>query len=168
MINRKICLALLIALVLTPVLFLLWARSTLRRFDGLKAGDWLPEARVLSQDHSWLETVSWRGTPTLLVVVTPGCFSCRHEIESLASIAPLFPSLRIVLLSTRGDIAGLAAPFPVFTDPDGIFLQKVKKLFTPAIYWVNPSGQVGYARVGRRDADEEKALLTKLLALGRE
>jgi hypothetical protein len=161
--NRKICLAILIILALMPALFLLLAHIKLRRFEGLRPGDWLPQARVLSQSRLWLETVSWRGTHTLLVVVTPGCPLCQREIESLASIAPTFPDLRIVLLSTRNDITGLQVPFPVYTDPDGAFLRKVRRLFTPAIYLVDPAGQVRYARIGQQDAREEKALFMQLL-----
>jgi len=114
--TRKIYLAILITFALMPALLLFLARGALRRYEGLKPGDRLPDARLLSQDRSQLDTASWRGTPTLLVIFHPGCPSCLLEIESLASIAPAFPELRIVLLSSLRDMSVLQSLFSIYYD----------------------------------------------------
>ena len=162
--TRKMWMAILILLVMLPVLFLLAAQKTLKRFTGLQPGDAVPEARLRPVGQPWVETSSWHGTPTLLVIFQPGCEACRLEIAGLASIAPSFPDLKIVLLSTRTDLAGMQAPFPIYVDPDGGFLTRVRKLVTPALYWIDASGHVQYARTGQHSVQEEERLLRRLVA----
>jgi hypothetical protein len=161
--NRKTGLAILSFLAVLPALFLLLAQNSLKEFEGLKPGDWLPQARLQSVGRTWIETDSWPGTPTLLVVFQPGCSACRIEIDNLASIAPSFPDVRIALLSTQSEVAGMRSPFPIYVDPGGCFLSKVRKVVTPALYWIDASGKVRYARVGLRSATEEEGLVRRLL-----
>jgi thiol-disulfide isomerase/thioredoxin len=160
--KRIVWLALLIIVAALPGFLLLYARKSLRGFEGLQPGDALPGSRLESADGIPVETSSWLGFPTLLVVFQPGCNPCRVEISSLASIAPSFPNVKIVLLSTDRNVAGVQAPFPVYFDPDGRFLRKVRKLVTPAVYWIDELGKVRYARAGQRSARDEEALLRRL------
>lgn len=153
----------LIILAALPALFLLLAQHFHKKPAGLRPGDLLPGTRLQSTSPTWVETDSWLGTPTLLVVFQPGCSACRSEIDTLTSIAPLFPGVRIALLSTQSEIAGLHTPFPIYVDPGGCLLSKVSLLVTPAIYWIDASGRVRYSRVGPRSAREEESMVRKLL-----
>lgn len=159
---RTVWLTLLIIVAALPGVVLLYARKSLREFEGLHPGDALPGSRLESAGGVPVETSSWLGFPTLLVVFQPGCNACRLEISGLAAIAPSFPNVKIVLLSTDRNVAGTRAPFPVYFDPDGRFLKKVRKLATPAVYWIDESGKVRYARAGQRSASDEEALLRSL------
>jgi hypothetical protein len=159
---------LLIFLVSCPALFLVLAQISLKKFEGLRRGDPMPLAVLHTADDVPVETASWRGAPTLLVVIQPGCEACRREIDTLAAIAPSFPELHIVLLSTEIDAVERNAPFPVYIDRDGNFLKQVRKLITPAIYWMDASGIVRYARAGQHSKDEGKRLFRTLLEETRE
>jgi peroxiredoxin len=161
--NRNIRIAILTLLAAMPALFLLLAQRSLRGYDGLQPGDLLPRARLQSMDRTWVETVTWRGTPTLLVVYQPGCKACRLELETLAAVAPSFPGVRIVLLSAKNELKGTLAPFPIYSDPGGSFLAKVRRLVTPTLYWIDASGLVRFTRVGHRNAGEEEELFRRLL-----
>ncbi len=161
--KRKLGLAILSILAGLPALFLLLAQNSLKEFDGLKPGDRLPRARLQSVGQTWIETDAWAGTPTLLVVFQSGCSACRVELDSLSSIAPSFPDLRIALLSTQTEVAGMHTLFPIYVDPGGCFLSKVRRLATPALYWIDASGMVRYTRIGPRSATEEEGLVRRLL-----
>jgi hypothetical protein len=160
--TRTARMTLLIFLVSVPVLFLVLAQISLKKFEGLRRGDQIPLAVLHTVDDVPVETASWLGAPILLVVIQPGCQACRNEIDTLAAIAPSFPELHIVLLSTETDIEEMTAPFPVYIDHDGNFLKQVRKLITPAIYWMDASGRVRYARAGQHSKDEEKSLFRML------
>jgi hypothetical protein len=161
--TRTVRMTLLIILVSLPALFLVLAQISLKKFEGLRKGDPMPLAVLHTVDDVPVETASWHGAPTLLVVIQPGCEACRSEIDTLAAIAPSFPELHVVLLSTETDIEEMTAPFPVYIDRDGSFLKQVRKLITPAIYWMDASGKVRYARAGQHSEDEEKRLFRTLL-----
>jgi hypothetical protein len=157
-------------LVLCSVLILLFGAGhcAAQRYRGLQAGDALPRARLQTSHDAWIDTESWRGTPTLLVVIHPGCAACAREIEGLAAIADTIPNLKVVLFSVRSEIRGLPMPFLLVADPDGAFHSKVRKLVTPVLYWVNAAGEVRYARAGWRPAvDEQKILLALMEREGR-
>jgi hypothetical protein len=153
----------LIFLAASPAIFLLLAQRSLKEYRGLRPGDVLPWARLQSMDRTWIETATWRGMPTLLVVYQPGCKACRLELESLVAISPSFPGVRIVLLSTKNELAGTAVPFPVYLDPGGDFIAKVRRLITPTLYWMDASGYVRFTRVGHRNAGEEEEVFRRLL-----
>lgn len=166
--NRKFGMVVLIILASLPALFLVLAQHSLKGFAGLKPGDSLPRARLQSTSQSWVETDTWPGTPTLLVVVQPGCGACRSEIDALTSISASFPGIRIALLSTQLEIAGMHTPFPIYVDPEGRFLSRVRRLVTPTVYWIDASGEVRYVRVGPRSAAEEAGIVRKLLQEARQ
>jgi len=161
--KRKLWLALLIAVAVTPVLIFFLADATLKDFEGLHPGDVLPLLPLQTAEGRSVETGAWRGVRTVLVVFQPGCDACRLEINGLESIAPSFPDVRIVLLSTEKSAAGMRPFFPIYVDPDGRFLKQVRKLVTPTIYWFDAIGEVRYARAGQRDAREEEGLFRRLM-----
>jgi hypothetical protein len=164
MTSRTVLLTLWIGLVTLTSLVMWRTHNTLRRLEGLHRGDSMPLARVRTPAGRFIETGSWLGTPTLLIVFNPECRPCQEEIGNLASIAPRFPHLKIALLSTKTDIGELSAPFPVYVDFNGGFLPRVQRLVTPAIYWIGASGKVLYARIGKRDAADEERLFRRLQA----
>lgn len=166
--KRTLRLSLLMFLVSFPALFLVLAQISLKKYEGLRRGDRMPLAVLHTADNVPVETTSWLGAPTLLVVIQPGCDACRQEIDALASIAPSFPELRIVLLSTEVDFGEWITPFPVYVDPEGHFLTQVRKLITPAVYWMDASGNIRYARAGQHGEDEEEKLFRTLLEQARE
>ena len=162
--TRTVRLALLVFLVSLPALFLVMAQISIEKYRGLRPGDAMPMAVLHTADGVAVATASWLGAPTLIVVFQPGCEACRREIDILASIGPAFTDLRIVLLSTAADIGEMTAPFPIYIDHQGGFLKRVRKLITPAIYWVDASGKIRYARAGLLGLDEGKRLFGELLA----
>ncbi len=155
--------AILSVLAVLPALFLLLTERSLKESDGIRPGDWLPQGRLQAIGRTWIGTDSWPGAPTLLVVFQPGCKACQKEIDTLASIAPSFPELRIALLSTQSDVTGVSTSFPIYIDPGGSFLSKVRRLATPALYWIDAAGKVRYTRIGPRTAVEEEELIRRLL-----
>jgi hypothetical protein len=159
----KTCATWLIVPVGLSILLFGAGHCAAQRYRGLQTGDVLPSARLQTSHDSWIDTDSWRGSPTLLVVIHPGCTACAREIEGLAAIADMIPGLRIVLFSVQSEIRGLPMPFLLVADPGGSFHRKVRKLVTPVLYWVSATGEVSYARLGRRSAEEEKKLLQSLM-----
>jgi len=153
---------LLFSVVVLTGLFLWCAHAYVGRFEGLRPGDTLPLAKLQTLDGQPLETGSWLGRPTLLMVFNPDCLPCRLELRSLVSVATHFPKLRIALLSTKTDAGSLQIPFPVYVDANGAFLARVQRLVTPALYWIGTSGRVMYARTGQRDPAEEEKILQRL------
>lgn len=162
--TQTVSIALLIGLVGLPSMLFWQTHKSLKRFEGLRTGDALPLATVQTPTGQSFETGTWLGSPTLLIVFNPDCRPCRTEIENLASVAPMFPGLKIALLSTKIDIGALQAPFPVYVDRDGGFLSRVQRLVTPALYWIGASGNIRYARIGERNAADEAKLFRTLEA----
>lgn len=165
---RAVRLAFLIIVFVLPGLFVLLAQKILREFEGLHPGDMVPVARLWSADRLPVDTSSWRGNPTLLVVFQPGCDACRREIGILAVLAPSFPAVKIVLLSTTKEASGIQAPFPVYVDRDGTFLKRVRKLLTPTVYWIDGTGRIRYARAGQHGARAEEVLFRRLTGKERQ
>jgi len=166
--TRTVRFALLIFLVSLPALFLVTAQISVQKYRGLRPGEFLPRETIRTLAGIPVATASWLGTPTLIVVFQPGCEACRREINALAAVAPSFPQVRIVLVSTTADIGEMAAPFPVYVDPQGDFLKQVRKLITPTIYWMDASGEVSFARAGLLGEQETRELFRALLAESRE
>ncbi len=104
-----------------PGFLMLLAHKTLRGFQGLRPGDKLPAAQLWTTDRDSVDTSSWVGNPTLLVVIQPGCQACQGEVGILAVLAPSYPAVRIVLLSTTTDDGGTNYPFPVYVDQRALF-----------------------------------------------
>jgi hypothetical protein len=161
--THKTCASILVVSVSVLILLFMAGRFAAQRYRGLQAGDALPRARLQTSHDSWIETDSWRGSPTLLVVIHPGCAACAEEIEGLASIAGSIPGLRVVLFSVQSEIRGVTMPFLLVADPEGSFHGKVRRLVTPVLYWVSAAGKVRYARTGCRPAGEEKQVLQALM-----
>ncbi len=111
-----------------------------------------------------VETSSWRGTPTLLVLFQPGCRSCREQIRALTQIAPNLPQLRIVLLSVNGEPPAEEVPFTVCRDAGGAFLARTRRYMVPALYWIDSSGRVTYVRTGVRTPSSDLQVFERLLS----
>jgi len=157
----------LLATTLTlPVLLVVCAHRTLRENQGLRQGDELPKARLRTAEGFPVDTDSWRGTMTLLVLFNPVCKACEAEIRTLNTIAPQFPDLKIVLLSLDPAVAQADIPFPVLIDPSRALVKKARRLAVPALYWIGHDGKVQYARTGQRPPAEEALLFRKLQAKG--
>lgn len=153
---------LLLGMVLVgPLLLFILARKSVK--CGLQPGDFLPEAQLESLDGAPMQTASWRGAPTLLVLFQPSCPACREEIRGLESIAPQLPEVRIVLLSLNGEAPQDASSFPVLRNPDGLFVQRARKFLVPTLYWIDSFGRVTYARTGLRSAAFDLNLFRSLL-----
>ena len=166
--TRTARLALLMFLASLPALFLVMAQISFKKYRGLRPGDLMPMAMLHTVEGLPAATASWLGAPTLLVVIQPGCEACRREVDTLAAIAPSFPEVHIVLLSTAADMGEMTTPFPVFVDHRGDFLGQVRKLITPAIYWMDANGKIRYARAGMLGEDAERKLFRTLLAEAHE
>ena len=144
-----------------PLLLFILAKKSVK--CGLQPGDLLPEARLESLDGVPVQTVSWRGAPTLLVLFQPSCPACREEIHRLESIAPRLPEVRIVLVSLNGESPREGVPFPVLRDPHHSFVQRTRKLLVPTLYWIDSTGKVRYARTGLRSPASDLNLFRSLL-----
>jgi peroxiredoxin len=161
--KRTVCLVLLIVCSVAPALFLVLTSKPLAGFEGLHPGDILPQANLSGSEGTPIDTGSWRGTPTVLVVFHPKCNACRVEIENLAAVAPLFPAVRVVLLSTQIEPGRHPGPFPTLLDPDGTFLRQVRRVVTPTVYWIDATGFVRHVHIGPRSAREEESLFREQL-----
>jgi peroxiredoxin len=152
---------LIVALLNAPLLLLFLAQRSLD--CGLRPGELLPEARLESLDEAPVETASWRGTPTLLVLFKPACPACQEEVRGLTAIAPQLPEVRIVLLSVNGEPLREGVPFQVLRDPGGAFVKRIGKLIVPALYWLDSSGRVRYTRTGLRPVASDLQLFRQLI-----
>ena len=82
----------LLATTLTlPVLLVVCAHRTLRENQGLRQGDELPKARLRTAEGFPVDTDSWQGTMTLLVLFNPACKACEAEIHTLKKSLRSFP-----------------------------------------------------------------------------
>lgn len=154
-----------VALITPLLLYILASRS----IDcGLRPGDRLPAARLQLLDGTPVETTSWRGTPTLLVLFLPGCRSCAEEIRGLVQIAPQLQQVRIVLLSMNGEPPAEEVPFMVCRDAGGEFVKRTRRFMVPALYWIDRSGRVAYARAGLRTPSSDLRLFEQLRAKAEE
>ena len=152
---------LIVVLLALPLLGLLLVRRSLDY--GLGIGDMLPEARLEALDRAAVNTASWHGRPTLLILFSPDCPACKEEIRTLSAIAPDLPGARIVLLTLNGQPPKETADFQIVRDPEGTFAKRTRKLLVPTIYWIGPSGRIKYARTGVRPPSSDRALFSSLL-----
>ncbi len=161
---RNASIALVLAAVLAgPLLILLVAHRIAGDGAGLQPGQELPAGQLLSFDSLVVDTRSWKGTPTLLVLFRSTCKACQREIEGLATVAPALPEMRIVLLAFDLAAPRVQSGFPVFSDPSGQFVRKVGKLIVPTLYLMDASGRVAYVRSGQRPPENELATLLALV-----
>jgi peroxiredoxin len=145
------------------VLLFVLAGSVLHDEEGLSTGETLPSAVLRSIDGSETNTRSWRGLPTVLVLFRSSCPACGKQIENLAVASAEFPDVRVALLSL-GDASSLEkTAFPVYFDPEGEFVKKVRRLRVPTLYWVDADGKVKYVRTGCREAAFDISLFRSLL-----
>lgn len=156
--------ALLAVIVAAPFLFLLWSQAVGPRYSGLKPGDRVPVADLVSLSGETVSTGSWRGRATLLVLFQPGCKACREEIADLADLAPVLTGVRIALLSVKTGAQSSNESFPTYVDPSGVFLAKMRKLIVPTVYWIGPDGRVRYARVGRAGKNDQAVAYVRMLS----
>lgn len=154
------------AVVMSSVLIIMLGHDFMKLNTGLQPGDKLPRGRLESFDGHWVDTGLWRGFPTLLVLVSSTCPACLEEIEGLAALAPEFPELNVVLLSTDGMFPKTVAPFTVYRDPSGDFLNRARRRIVPTLYLVDSQGSIRYARVGLRSRSTELRLLRSFLSEG--
>jgi peroxiredoxin len=161
--NPRRKLIMLLALVAVPCIFFAATQLWLVRTRGLQPGDALPRAALLDRTGQAIDTESWRGSPTLLVLFRSQCQACESEIANLIRLAPSLPGLRIVLLTVDPDKTGNDLPFQVYRDPTGEFLHKSRRLMVPTLYWVSPEGRIVYARSGRRSLEDDGRIFRQLL-----
>ncbi len=132
-------------------------------YQGLKPGDRLPHVHLVSPDGEPVDTDSWGGRPTLLLLLDPGCPACLMELDNINALTPTMPSLRVVLLSTvppdRTGIRSLA-----YADPTGVLTRRMRRFAVPAVYWVGPDGHILYARSGARSLADDASTFYELLA----
>lgn len=133
------------------------------QFQGLKPGDRLPAVRLVSPEGLPVDTSSWRGRPTLLLLFDPACPACLNELGNIDALAPTMPGLRVALLSTiprDTKDAGVAT----YLDPTGVLTRRMRRFAVPAVYWVSSDGQVSYARSGARSLAEDASIFYALLS----
>ena len=130
--------------------------------EGLRPGVVLPAARLKTVAGRAVDTLEWRGTPTLLVVFQPSCAACNREIGKLAGLASDYPEVNMVLVSLETPSPDYGVPFTVCTDPSGEFIYRIRKVMVPTLYGIDREGRIAFTRMGKRPAEEEKALLAAL------
>ncbi len=153
----------LAAVFAAPVLGLLVIHQLASGAAGLRAGEVLPASELAGLDGGLVDTRSWRGTPTLLVLYQSTCSACEREIEGLTQIAPALPKLRIVLLSIDCAAPRVPTGLQVICDPSGRLVRKLRKLIVPTLYLVNETGSIIYTRTGLRPPETELTILNSLL-----
>jgi len=162
---RKTSIALALAAVIgIPSLLLMLAHRFAGNGTGLQTGQMLPPAQLIALDGRLVDTRSWNGVPTLLVIIQSTCRACEREIEGLKEVAPSFPGLGIHLLALDSANPRVPTGFPVLADPSGQFLRKVRRATVPTLYLLNSEGRVVYVRSGQRPPEYETRVLTRLLS----
>jgi hypothetical protein len=144
--------------ITVAAVFFASADKTLEAYRGLRPGDELPRAGIQSADGRSADTASWLGRETIILIYQPGCTACEAEIRNLAVVAPKFPGLSVVLLSLGQIEPSYTRPFPVYVDPSGNCLRRLRKLVVPTLYWISADGIVRYARTGSRSMAQEETV----------
>ena len=161
---RRIFFATLLAAVgVTITVLLILARRLPDQFRGFKPGELLPCVRLVSPEGEPVDTHSWRGRPTLLMLYDPSCSACLNELDNIDVLAPAIPRLRIALLCTLPR-AGRETRADTYLDPTGVLTRRMRRFAVPAIYWIGPDGRIEYVRSGARSLPEDAAIFNKLLA----
>jgi peroxiredoxin len=153
----------LAAVLAAPALILTVAHHIAGDAPGLRIGQVLPAAQLRSLDGRLVDTESWKGRCTLLVVFVSTCLACEREIGGLEALAPSLPDVRIVLLSADSAPLRIPTVFQVVSDPSGQFLRRVRRLMVPTLYLLDASGRVLYVHSGQRDPVAEGQVLKELL-----
>jgi peroxiredoxin len=153
----------LAATLALPTLILLSAHRFAGDAAGLRLGDDIPVAQLRSLDGRFVDTRSWSGRQTLLVVFLSTCRACESEIQGLEKVARSLPELRVVLLAVDSAAPRLPTAFLVLSDPSGQFVRRVRRLIVPTLYVADARGKVVYVRSGQRDPDFELQILRELL-----
>ncbi len=132
-------------------------------FQGLKPGDRLPSVRLISPEGLPVDTSSWYGRPTLLVLFDPACPACLTELGNIEALAPTMTGLRVALFSAisrdRKDTG-----VTTYLDPTGVLTRRMRRFAVPAVYWVGSDGRVSYARSGARSLAQDAAIFYALLS----
>jgi len=132
------------------------------QFAGLKPGDPLPHVRLVSPEGEPVDTSSWRGRPTLLVLFDPSCPACLNELDNIDALAPAMPGLRIALLCARPQDRGRSR-VATYLDRTGVLTRRMRRFAVPAIYWIGPDGRIEFARSGARSLAEDASVFNALL-----
>ncbi len=164
--HSSLVIALLAALT-APALVLLVAHRFAGGSAGLRPGDALPAYGLATLDGRLVDTSSWKGMPTLLVLFRSTCRACEREIAGLTQIAPSISGTRIVLLSLDSAAPRTPTALQTLCDPAGDFIRRLRKLAVPTLYVVDPRGKIAYVRTGERTPDDEFATLVSLTGPGR-
>jgi len=157
----------LVAILAVPALFLLFAHRLAVGAAGLKPGESLPALELVGLDGRPVDSRSWSGAPTLLVLFRSTCGACEREIEGLTQIAPSLPEMRIILLSLDSAAPRVSTGFQVLCDPSGRVVRKLRKMMVPTLYLVNEKGTIVYVRTGLREPESELAVFAGLLEQSR-
>jgi peroxiredoxin len=167
MARKRSIAAVLAAVLAVPTLVLLVAYRFAGEGAGLQPGQELPAAQLVGLDGHVVDTRSWSGAPTLLVLYRSTCRACEREIVGLSSVSSSIPELRIVLLALDSAAPRVPTEFPVLTDPTGKFLRVVRKVMAPTLYLLDSEGRVIYVRSGQRPPEYELTTLADLLGADR-
>jgi hypothetical protein len=133
------------------------------QFQGLKPGDRLPGVRLVSPEGLPVDTSSWCGRPTLLILFNPACPACLNELDNIDALAPTMPGLRVALLSAVSrdtKDTGIAT----YLDPSGALTRRMRRFAVPAVYWVSSDGRILYARSGARSLADDASIFYALLS----
>ena len=162
--NQHRCKAIVLTIsALGAFLFFALAGRLIHSTEGLSVGEVIPAATLRSADGEEINTRSWRGLPTVLVLFRSSCDACRKQIINLESVAANFPEVRIALLSLNCMPPAEKVAFTVYFDLDGDFVRRLRKLYVPALYWIDANGRVKYVRTGCREAASDLPLFHSLL-----
>jgi len=162
--NQHRCKAIVLAISIPGalLLFVLAGRS-IHSTEGLSEGEVVPSAVLRSTDGTEINTRSWRGMPTVLVLFRSSCSACRKQIANLEAVAADCPELRIALLSLSSTAPAEKVSFTVYFDPEGDFVRQMRRLRVPTLYWIDADGRVKYVRTGCREAASDVSLFRSLL-----
>ncbi len=122
--------------------------------------------------------VSWRdvrGTPVALVVWASWCPHCQRELPVVARVAPEFPGVRVLTVTTAIGLHPGPSPeefvrsqhlaFPVAVDDASQTLaQSLGIRSFPTVYWVGGEGRVRALTEGERGEDAVRASFRALAA----
>jgi len=149
---------------------LVGSSGTLCGPQSAQVGDVLPAFKAAGMDGNWAE-VRYDGSHRYLIIIfSPSCGVCDHELPTWNRCAKTAESVNITvrgmsidpLSDTRSNLKDKQVDFETFIVPSMSIQRAYRAVSIPQIMIVSPQGFVEWVQYGAMTSGKEEELLSKL------